>query len=96
MSDNKEFGRPAGDEKLEMSPDDILHDHDVLGGGQVSKEEAMHMGELTAEERSLELKLRRKIDLLIMPLVILVGKRMVRCVALRQSLNKIWVFRFTL
>ena len=50
-----------------------IHDHDVLGEkADVSHEEQMHWGQLTEDELVIEKKLRRKIDLLIMPLVILV------------------------
>jgi hypothetical protein len=49
------------------------HDHDVMGEkGQVIHEERMHWGELTEDELVIEKKLRRKIDALIMPCVILV------------------------
>ena len=47
-------------------------DGDVLGGHVVAKEEAMHMAHLTEEELVLQKKLKRRIDSLIMPLVILV------------------------
>ena len=53
--------------------DAIKYDHDVLGGGNMSKEEAMHLGELTPEELMHEKKLVKKIDTLIMPLVMLVS-----------------------
>lgn len=50
-----------------------FHDHDVLGEkAEVTHEERMHWGQLTEDELVLETKLRRKIDALIMPLVILV------------------------
>ncbi|KAF2174166.1 hypothetical protein M409DRAFT_62288 [Zasmidium cellare ATCC 36951] len=49
-----------------------IHDHDITIGDEVTKEEARHMVELTEEERVIEKKLRRKIDSLIMPLVVLV------------------------
>jgi hypothetical protein len=49
------------------------HDSDVMGEkGEVAHEERMHWGELTADELVIEKKLRRKIDSLIMPCVILV------------------------
>lgn len=49
---------------------EVLHDHDVAG--KVSREDAMHLAHLTEEEKVSEKKLRRKIDTLIMPLVITV------------------------
>ena len=61
-----------------MSDEKVAHtdrvlDHDVLGEkSQLSHEEAMHFGELTPEEKELEKKLVRKIDLRIMPLMVLV------------------------
>lgn len=48
-----------------------LHDSDVMDH-DVSREEAMHLGTLSAEELAVEKKLRRRIDSLIMPLVMLV------------------------
>lgn len=61
-------------EKHAIDHNEVLHDHDVLGGKQISTEEAEHMGELSQEEKALERKLRRKIDLMIMPWVILVSR----------------------
>lgn len=52
-------------------------DHDVMGTGfadpehiETAREEAMHHGRLSAEELEIEKKLRRKIDLRIMPVLI--------------------------
>ncbi|KIX02406.1 uncharacterized protein Z518_08347 [Rhinocladiella mackenziei CBS 650.93] len=51
----------------------VVLDHDVLGEkAAISHEEAMHFGQLTEEERAIEKKLVRKIDLMIMPLIVLV------------------------
>jgi len=50
-----------------------ISDHELLGDKlQVTHSEVMHFGKLTEEELVIEKKLRRKIDSLIMPLVILV------------------------
>lgn len=50
-----------------------LHDREVLGEkAEISHEEAVQFGRLTADELIIEKKLRRKIDGRIMPLVILV------------------------
>lgn len=50
-----------------------VSDRDVLGDkGDISHEEAMHFGQLTEEERAIEKKLVRKIDIMIMPLMVLV------------------------
>ena len=67
----------AGDvEKRNAMHSEGMQDHDVFGGNNVTKEDAMHMGALTEEEEAvLAKKLRTKIDLLIMPLVILVRER---------------------
>lgn len=52
---------------------DIVTDKEVLGEkASISHEQAMHFGELTEEERVIEKKLLRKIDSLIMPMVVLV------------------------
>ena len=51
----------------------IVTDPEVVGEkGHVSHEEAVHLAELTQEEKVVERKLRRRIDSLIMPLVVLV------------------------
>lgn len=59
------------DEKGDLGRKEIIHDHDVFDH-DVSREDAMHFGKLTVEELAIEKKLRRKIDFLIMPLVMLV------------------------
>ncbi|OAP60105.1 hypothetical protein AYL99_05107 [Fonsecaea erecta] len=51
----------------------VILDHDVLGEkADLSHEEAMHFGALTEEELAVQKKLVRKIDLRIMPLIVLV------------------------
>lgn len=66
--------RPNGDpEKDQITGKEVVHDHDVLGGSNVTKEDAIHSGTLTAEELEHEKKLRKIIDSLIMPLVMLVS-----------------------
>lgn len=52
-------------EKQDVAHEETLHE-------DVSKEDAQHMAELTEAEKMVEKKLRRKIDSLIMPLVVLV------------------------
>ena len=60
------------DNKMEDGPE-VITDKEVLGEkGSISHEEAMHFGVLTDEERAVEKKLLRKIDSLIMPMVVLV------------------------
>ena len=53
----------------EVFQTEVIHDHDL---NKASREEAMHHAALTEEELVIEKKLRRKIDSLIMPLVITV------------------------
>ena len=56
-----------------MEAKEILRDSELLGDkASVTHEDAMHFGELTPEELVMEKKLVRKIDFLIMPLVVLV------------------------
>jgi hypothetical protein len=48
-------------------------DHEILGQkAALTHEEAIHVGDLSEEELAIEKKLRRKIDTLIMPLIVLV------------------------
>ena len=50
-----------------------ITDHDLLGEkAGISHEETMHFGQLTEEELAIQKKLKLKIDLRIMPWVILV------------------------
>lgn len=50
-----------------------IADHELLGDkANVSHDEAVHLGDLTPEEREHEKRLKRKIDLRIMPMVVLV------------------------
>lgn len=56
-----------------MASDDKITDAQLMGEKEGTlHEEAMHWGELTEEELHIEKKLRLRIDMLIMPLVILV------------------------
>ena len=59
-------------EKGGVGHDEELHDHDLA---KVNTEEIYHLGHLSEEELAMEKQLKRKIDSLIMPLVILVGQR---------------------
>ena len=61
--------------KLDTMPEkrESITDHELLGDkATVSHEDAMHFGSLTEEEKVIEKKLRRKIDMLIMPTVVLI------------------------
>ena len=60
---------------------EVVHDQDILGNAHVTKEDAVHAAELTAEEHELERKLRFKIDLMIMPWVSLVGYSIIPSIA---------------
>lgn len=56
-----------------MSDEDFKQEHGVAEHiANTSRDEPMHFGALTEDELLIEKKLRRKIDMLIMPLVILV------------------------
>ncbi|KAK5135723.1 hypothetical protein LTR08_004709 [Meristemomyces frigidus] len=57
-------------EKGHVGHEEVVHDHDLAK--DVDAEELHHLGHLSEEELLLEKKLKRKIDSLIMPLVILV------------------------
>jgi len=58
-------------EKPDLAHNEFIHDHD-LAMEKVDTAEAMHMMALSEEEKVLANKLRRKVDMLIMPLVVLV------------------------
>ena len=61
---------------VNMAKSTVLHDHEPLGAEKenISDEEVVHDGELklSGEELALEKKLRFKVDIVVMPLVILV------------------------
>jgi hypothetical protein len=51
----------------------LMSDRDTMGEkADLSHDEIIHLAQLSPEEKVIEKKLRRKIDMLIMPLVILV------------------------
>jgi hypothetical protein len=53
-------------------PEKVIADHDLMGEKlHVTHSEAVHFGELSEAEKHLEKKLKKKIDSLIMPLVML-------------------------
>jgi hypothetical protein len=52
--------------------DHTVRDAELAEKNETTHQEALHYGKLTAEELEIEKKLRRKIDIRIMPLVILV------------------------
>ncbi|GAB7341279.1 hypothetical protein MBLNU457_7552t1 [Dothideomycetes sp. NU457] len=58
-------------DKPEVLHSEYTHDSDLVDN-DVSKEEVMHAAALTEEEQVIALRLRKKIDTLIMPLVVLV------------------------
>lgn len=54
-------------------PDNTVTDAEAMGEkADMSREEVMHLTALTPEEKEIEKKLRRRIDSLIMPMVITV------------------------
>lgn len=68
----QETGQPSSMEK-DTTLESQINDHDILGEKVgTSHDEATHIGQLNEEELAQEKKLRRKIDLLIMPMVVLV------------------------
>lgn len=77
-SPGKEHEHNGDVEKHVVGHDEKMHDHDVIGDRRVSTADAEHAAELSAEEAALARKLRIKIDLMIMPWVILVRRQ---CVA---------------
>ncbi|KAF2772476.1 MFS general substrate transporter [Teratosphaeria nubilosa] len=56
--------------KSEVAHHEVAHDNDIAS--KITREDAVHLSHLTEEEKILEKQLRRRIDTLIMPLVILV------------------------
>ena len=68
-----EYGTKDYGDKGQVAHNEYLRDHDIIAGTEaIAREQAMHMGELNEEELATEKLLVRKIDSLIMPLVILV------------------------
>ena len=58
-------------EKGGVGHDEVIHDHDLA---KVNTADIFHLSHLSEEELLVEKKLKRKIDSLIMPLVILVSR----------------------
>lgn len=81
MTDKIENGHYGTDEQEKggVMQNEVLHDHDVLGNSNITREDAAHYGQLTEEEKMHEKKLKKKIDMLIMPLVMLVSCQTCRC-----------------
>ena len=63
-------GIMADAEKHSVNGKEVLHDSDLISGS--SREQPTHLNRLTDEELVLEKKLKRKIDSVIMPMVVLV------------------------
>ncbi|ROV93174.1 hypothetical protein VMCG_08752 [Cytospora schulzeri] len=60
-------------DKIDDAPSaEHVHDHEIIVDEKVLAEAAEHLRKLTPEERVIENKLRRKIDLRIMPLCVLI------------------------
>lgn len=56
-----------------MAEELYIRDHEAMGEkAEMAHEEVVHLTALTEEEKIIEKKLRKRIDMLIMPLVILV------------------------
>jgi hypothetical protein len=62
-------------EKEMVRQNEVMHDKDILGTDENAKQNAIHFGKLSEEELVLQKKLRRKIDSVIMPMVVLVRFR---------------------
>lgn len=60
-----------GDKIEDLPASEHVHDHDILDE-KAAAESAEHLRKLTPEELVIEKKLRKKIDVLIMPLCVLV------------------------
>jgi hypothetical protein len=57
----------------DIKNNDVVRDADLLGDkADMTHEETMHFAALTEEEKVIEKQLKRRIDALIMPLVVLV------------------------
>lgn len=62
-----------GDDKIEDIPSaQHVHEHDISGDEKASSDTAAHLRALTPEELAIEKKLRKKIDMRIMPIVVLI------------------------
>lgn len=62
----------AGDKIEDLPASEHVHDHDILDDEKAIAESADHLRRLSPEELVIEKKLRKKIDVLIMPLCVLV------------------------
>lgn len=60
------------DTKRDIYHQETLRDEDVVGAKRITSEEAMHLRQLSPDELVAEKKLRKKIDSLIMPVVVTV------------------------
>ena len=61
-----------GDKIDDLPASEHIHDHDIIGDEKAIAETADHLRRLSPEELEVEKKLRKKIDMLIMPLCVLV------------------------
>lgn len=62
-------------ENVSASAPEVAHDKDIVGGDgptKKTKNQAMHFQRLTEEELVLEKKLRRRIDSIVLPMVVVV------------------------
>lgn len=60
------------EDKNDIGHHETLRDKDVMGEKHLTSEEAEHLRQLSPEELVAEKKLRKKIDALIMPIVVVV------------------------
>ncbi|KAG8161297.1 hypothetical protein KVR01_009561 [Diaporthe batatas] len=61
-----------GDKIDDLPASEHIHDHDIIGDEKAIAETADHLRKLSPEELEVEKRLRKKIDVLIMPLCVLV------------------------
>lgn len=61
-----------GDKIEDVPSAEHINDHDLIADEKGVAETAEHLRKLTPEDRVIEKRLRRKIDILIMPLVVLI------------------------
>lgn len=59
-------------EKGDVHYDDVVHDSDITGDKSVAADDVRRHAALTEEELVVEKKLRRKMDMIIMPMVVTV------------------------
>ena len=70
----------SDDEKYDSGRSERAHDDNGVRNTNMNREDADHMKHLTEDELAIQKKLLRKVDSLIMPLVMLVSCSSLECV----------------